>query len=150
GKLLVSAGEPAADDLKVLHKTIKKVTEDIEGLRFNTAISQMMIFINHFTKEGRSPRACFRPFVQLLHPFAPHLAEELWERLGEKSLLSYAEWPSFDPARAKDDLVTVAIQVMGKTRGTVEVEPGSAQAVVEEAARKVPQVASQLAGKQVR
>ena len=67
--------------MKILHKTIRKATEDIEGLRFNTAISQFMIFVNHFTKTGRRPRACLQPFVQLLCPFAPHMAEELWQKL---------------------------------------------------------------------
>ncbi len=143
--------EPASDeDLRITHKTIQKVTEDIENLRFNTAISQMMIFVNHFTKEPRKPRACLKPFVQLLHPFAPHIAEELWEKLGEKSLLSYAEWPKFDPAYVREDSVTIAIQVLGKTRGTVEVPAGSDQATVEKAARAIPQVAAQMEGKTVK
>ncbi|OFZ54666.1 MAG: leucine--tRNA ligase, partial [Bdellovibrionales bacterium RIFOXYC1_FULL_54_43] len=102
-KLLVSDTQPTQEDLKLTHKTIKKVTEDIENLRFNTAISQMMVFINHVTKLKDRPRACLRPFVQLLNPFAPHLAEELWFRLGETTSLTYAEWPTFDPALAKDD-----------------------------------------------
>jgi leucyl-tRNA synthetase len=148
--LLIKDDQPTAEDLKITHKTIKKVTEDIEHLRFNTAISQMMIFINHFTTLDRRPRQCFRPFLQVLHPFAPHFAEELWARIGEKEELSFAEWPSFDPALAKDDHITIAIQVMGKTRGTIEIEPGSAQDAVERAAREVPGVASQLAGKSVK
>jgi len=148
--LMFADGEPSAEDLKITHKTIKKVTEDIEGLRFNTAISQMMIYINHMTKLEKRPRKCLRPFVQLLAPFAPHMAEELWEMLGEKSSLSYEPWPAFDAQLAKDDQVTIAIQVMGKTRGTVEVEPGSEQAAVEKLAREIPQVANQLQGKTVR
>jgi leucyl-tRNA synthetase len=91
-----------------------------------------------------------KPFVQLLNPFSPHLAEELWEMLGEKSSLSYEPWPAFDPALTKDDVITIAIQVMGKTRGTVEIAPGSDQALVEEAAKKIPTVANQLEGKQIR
>jgi leucyl-tRNA synthetase len=141
---------PSAEDIKITHKTIKKVTEDIEALRFNTAISQMMVFVNHMTKLTTRPRACLRPFVQLLNPFAPHLAEELWELLGEKSVLTFEPWPIFDPALAKDDIITIAVQVMGKTRGTIEIEPGSAQDVAEALAREVPQVASQLAGKTVK
>ncbi len=141
---------PTADDLKILHKTIRKATEDIEGLRFNTAISQFMIFVNHFTKTGRRPRACLTPFVQLLCPFAPHMAEELWEKLGQTAALSYAAWPIFDPELAKDDVITVAVQVLGKTRGSIEVEPGAEQARVEELARGLPAVANQLAGKTVR
>jgi leucyl-tRNA synthetase len=149
-RFTVSDSEPTPEDLKITHKTIKKVTEDIEHLRFNTAISQMMIFINHMTPLKHRPRACLKPFVQLLNPFAPHIAEELWHRLGEKEELAFAKWPEFDPALSKDDKLTMAIQVLGKTRGTVEVEPGSDQATVEAAARAIPQVAAQLEGKQVR
>ncbi len=149
--LQVGDVEPTAEDLKVLHKTIKKVGEDIEGLHFNTAISQMMIFVNHFTAlKGPKPRACVRPFIQLLNPFAPHVAEELWSRLGEKEELTYAAWPKFDLAHAKDDQITIAVQVMGKTRGTVMVEPGAAQADVERLAKEIPQVQNQIQGKEIK
>lgn len=141
---------PKQEDVKILHKTIKKVTEDIENLRFNTAISQMMVFINHFTKEERRPRPCLRPFVQLLNPFAPHMAEELWERLGETTPLSYEPWPDYDPKLAKDDVITIAVQVMGKTRGTIEIEPGAGQEVAEKLAKALPSVANQLSGKTIR
>jgi leucyl-tRNA synthetase len=150
GKLLVSDAAPTAEDLKITHKTIKKVTEDIENLRFNTAISQMMIFVNHMTKASVKPRACLTPFVQLLNPFAPHIAEELWQRLGEKTVLTYHAWPAFDPALAKDDLITIAVQVLGKTRGTIEVEPGVDQAKAEQLARAIESVARHLEGKQIK
>ncbi|MGZ3709032.1 MAG: class I tRNA ligase family protein, partial [Bdellovibrionota bacterium] len=109
-----------------------------------------MIFMNHFTKENRRPSACMKPFVQLLNPFAPHLGEELWHRLGEKAELTFSPWPAYDPALAKDDLITIAVQVMGKTRGTIEIEPGADQGTAEALAKEVPQVAAQLAGKQIR
>ncbi len=144
------AEAPATEeDQKVTHKTIKKVTEDIAGLRFNTAISTMMVFVNHFTKQGRRPRECMLPFVQCLHPFAPHLAEELWEVLGQKNL-QHSPWPSFNEDLAKDDQITIAIQVLGKTRGTVEVEPGADQATVEKLALALGPVQSQMAGKTVK
>jgi leucyl-tRNA synthetase len=150
-KLLATDAEPSADDLKILHKTIKKVTEDIEHLRFNTAISQMMIFVNHFTKaDVAKSRKCLRPFAQLLHPFTPHLAEELWHRLGEKTALAYEPWPQFDAALAKDDLIQMAVQVAGKTRGTIEIEPGCDQATAEKLAKANPQIAHHLEGKPVR
>ncbi|RYZ68526.1 MAG: leucine--tRNA ligase, partial [Proteobacteria bacterium] len=149
-QFLVTTDTATDEDLKLLHKTIRKVTEDIKGLRFNTAISAMMIFVNHFTKDGRRPRACMKPFVQLLNPFAPHMCEELWSRLGETELLTFAEWPAFDMALAKDDLVTMAVQVLGKTRGTIEVEPGADQSTVEALARALPAVEPQLQGKTVR
>lgn len=149
-KPLFSDQEPSAEDLKITHKTIKKVGQDIENLRFNTAISQMMIFVNHMTKLEKRPVRCLKPFIQILNPFAPHLAEELWERLGETSSLTFAEWPAFDPELAKDDVITVAIQVLGKTRGTVEVEPGTDQATVEAKAKELVTVSQQLNGKQIR
>jgi leucyl-tRNA synthetase len=155
-EFLVVRDEPATEeDLRITHKTIQKVTEDIENLRFNTAISQMMVFVNHFTSakngnEARRPRGCLKPFVQLLHPFAPHMAEELWSRLGEKEVLSFAKWPAFDPAYVKDDTITVAIQVLGKTRGTVEVAADADQATVEKAAMQIPQVTAQMEGKTVK
>jgi len=145
---------PTGEDLKVLHQTIRKVSDDIEHLRFNTAISAMMVFVNHFTKTGTRPRACLLPFTQLLAPFVPHLAEELWERMHEglptqKPELTFAPWPVFDPKYATEDEVTVAIQVLGKTRGTVSVAAGADQATVEAAAREIGTVAAQLNGKQV-
>ena len=149
-KLKVEDSVPSAEDLKILHKTLQKVTEDIESLRFNTAISQMMIFVNHFTKLGKTPRACARPFVQILNPFSPHLAEELWELLGEKQTLTYSPWPAFDPALAKDDLITIAVQVMGKTRATIQIAPGTNQADCEALARQESTVTNQLHGKAIK
>ncbi len=150
-RLVTEAPEAPAtdDDRKVTHKTIKKVTEDVEGLRFNTAISTLMVFVNHFTKNDRRPKECMVPFVQCLHPFAPHLAEELWELLGQKGL-QHSAWPSFDPALAKDDQITIAIQVLGKTRGTVDVAPGADQATVEALARELSAVQNQIQGKTVK
>lgn len=114
-------GEEDAEVLKVLHKTIKKVGEDIEALRFNTAISQMMILTNTCTKKGKVTKESAKTFVQLLTPFAPHVGEELWQALGFKDSLSYAPWPEFNAELAKDDLITIAVQVNGKTRSTLDV-----------------------------
>ncbi|MBL7715496.1 MAG: leucine--tRNA ligase [Bdellovibrionales bacterium] len=149
-KIPLSTGPASEDDLKITHKTIKKVTEDIEAHRFNTAISQMMVFVNHFTAKEERPLECMKPFIQVLNPFAPHMAEEIWEMMGMKEELTYVPWPAYDPALAKDDMITIAIQVMGKTRGTVEIEPGSSQEVVEKKAREIAQVQAQMAGKTVR
>lgn len=141
---------PTPDDQKALHKTIRKVTEDIEALRFNTAISQMMIFVNHHTKIEKIDKQTLCTFVQLLNPFAPHMAEELWEKLGQESSLSYADWPMYDASLAKDDLIEFPIQVMGKTKITVGVELGATQDVVEKLARENPTISKMLAGKQVK
>lgn len=137
------------DDEKILHATIKKVTEDIEGLRFNTAISQMMVFVNHFTAKDQTPKSAMKIFAQLLAPFAPHLAEELWDAIGEKESLSYSPWPNYNPELVKTDTVTVAVQVLGKLRGTLEVAPDSTQAALEAMARKLESVTKHLEGKEV-
>lgn len=109
------------ETLKLLHKTIKKVTSDIDEMKFNTAVSQMMIFTNHCTKEKKFSCDTAATFALLLSPFAPHAGEEIWEICGHKETLAYTSWPKFDEALAKDDLITMAIQVMGKTRSTIEV-----------------------------
>lgn len=113
--------EEDRDVLKLLHKTIKKVGEDIERMRFNTAISQMMIFTNFTVKKGKVAKSTAETFTLLLSPFAPHAAEELWHRLGHSRSLAYEDWPVFDPQWAKDDLITIALQVNGKTRDTIDV-----------------------------
>ena len=118
GKLspAVSPEDPTAEQKKVLHKTIKKVSEDIESLSFNTAIAQMMIFVNEFTPLEKRPRTVIEPFVLLLAPFAPHLAEEIWEILGHDKSLAYESFPEFDPELTVDDEVTVVLQINGKVR----------------------------------
>ncbi len=149
-KLRIADTPPSPEDLKITHQTIKKVTEDIEALRLNTAISQMMVFTNHMTQLKTCPLQCLRPFVQILHPFAPHVAEELWSLLGEKTELSFAPWPKYDPQIAKEESVTLAVQVMGKTRGTLEITRGLDQAAIEKQAKEIISVANQLQGKQIK
>ncbi len=107
--------------LKVLHQTIKKVTEDIEGHRFNTAISAMMIFNNEAIKWESKPVSVLKTFTILLSPFAPHIAEELWAKLGETDSLAYQQWPELDEQYLKSDTKKYAIQVNGKVRGEIEV-----------------------------
>jgi leucyl-tRNA synthetase len=113
--------DPSADQLRVLHQTIKKVTEDIEDLSFNTAIASMMEFVNAANKWDAVPRSTIEPFVKLLSPFAPHVAEELWERLGHAESIAYADWPTFDEEKIKKDVVEMAVQVNGTVRATIAV-----------------------------
>lgn len=108
---------------KLLHKTIQKVTLDIEEFKFNTAISQMMIFNNHCVKVGKVTKNTIEKFALILAPFAPHAAEELWLTCGHQKSLSYESWPSFDPNLTKDDVIDMAVQINGKMRGTVAVAP---------------------------
>jgi leucyl-tRNA synthetase len=139
---------PEAVELeKLLHETIKKVGEDIEGLRFNTAISQMMIFVNALQKAPRVSRATMLSFLQLLAPFAPHLAEELWERLGQKPSIQQVPWPQFDPAKLASDQVKLVFQVNGKFRGDQLVPAGLAENEAVKIAKENARVAPHLSGK---
>ncbi|MFA4921738.1 MAG: leucine--tRNA ligase, partial [Candidatus Neomarinimicrobiota bacterium] len=112
---------PDSSTLSLLHKTIFKVTDDIENLRFNTAISQMMIFVNEIIKLPVKPRSVMQTFVHLLNPFAPHLTEQIWNLLGNSQSLAYIDWPTYDPDLIIDELVTLAVQINGKVRGTFEI-----------------------------
>src|SRR5262249_51179779 len=116
--------DPAAYDVetrRLVHKTVKKVGEDIEALRFNTAISAMMILVNHLSRLPSIPREAARTLVLILAPFAPHLGEEAWQRLGSASSVAYAPWPAFDPALVKDDVVEIGVQVNGKARASIQI-----------------------------
>jgi leucyl-tRNA synthetase len=126
---------PSLDQQRILHQTIKKVTEDIEELRFNTAISQMMVFTNEMTKTEQRPRALLETFVLVLCPFAPHLAEELWEKLGGRTSVSQQPWPAFDPALTVSNRLTIPIQVNGKLRGRIEVGVDTSRKEIERLAR---------------
>jgi leucyl-tRNA synthetase len=133
-----------------LHQTIQKVTEDLEGMRFNTAISAMMEFTNYVTPLPERPRSVLEPFVLLLSPFAPHLAEELWRTLGHKETLAYEPWPKFDPALTKEDEVEIPIQINGKLRAKLTIPTDFSEAQLREAALADGKIKEQLAGKQIR
>jgi leucyl-tRNA synthetase len=142
--------DPDRDTLRKLHQTIKKVTEDLDGMRFNTAIAAMMELANHMTKLPVKPRAALEPFVVLLSPFAPHLAEELWSTLGHKKTLAYESWPAFDPALTKADEIEVPVQVNGKLRCRLTVPADIDNAALQAAALADEQVKKHIAGKQVK
>src|SRR5262249_42730873 len=131
----VGSSAPPAGQSRLLNQTIKKVTDDIEHLRFNTAISQMMVFTNEMTKLEQRPRSLIEPFVLLLSPFAPHLAEELWAVLGHRPSVSQQPWPEFDPALTVSDRLTIPIQINGKLRGKIETAIDSSREEVERLAK---------------
>jgi leucyl-tRNA synthetase len=133
-----------------LHQTIQKVTEDLEGMRFNTAISAMMEFTNFLTPLPERPRSVLEPFVLLLSPFAPHLAEEVWAALGHPRTLAYEPWPKHDPALTKEDEVEIPIQINGKVRVKLTVPADIDEATLRETALADARVKELLAGKQVR
>ncbi len=147
--LEISEENPPKDLLRLAHQTIQKVTEDIENLRFNTAISQLMIFSNEMQKHGKNFRFTAETMTKLLAPFAPHLGEELWSRLGHSDSIAYQSWPELDANLAKDDLVTVVFQTNGKLRAKVEVEKGLSKEALENLARENQNIQKHLEGSQL-
>jgi leucyl-tRNA synthetase len=152
-RLVLSAAvqdvEPDEEARRVLHKTIKQVTVDVTRLEFNTAIARMMEFVNYFTKQSVRPRSVLEPFVLLLSPFAPHIAEELWQLLGHSQTLSFEPWPSYDEALTKDAQIEIPIQILGKLRSKVTVPSGSDQDTIVTAAKADARIAELLAGKEI-
>jgi leucyl-tRNA synthetase len=141
-------GEPDVAVLRKLHQTIRKVGDDIPRLSYNTAIAAMMEYVNVLRKGERTPhRDEVLPLVQLVAAFAPHLAEELWARAtGAESSVLDAGWPAFDPALAAEESVTLAVQVGGKTRGTVQLPRDATQADAVAAAMAEPGIAKFVTG----
>ena len=135
---------------KVYNQTVKKVTEDFENLHFNTAISQMMVFVNEAYKADALPYAYIEGFVQLLAPIAPHIAEELWEILGNEGGISYVPWPTFDEAALVESEVEIVCQINGKVRAKLMVPVDSSKEALEELALANEQIKEHIAGKTVR
>ncbi len=136
--------------LAVLHSTIKKVTEDTDTLNFNTAISQMMIFVNEFGKEKKLSRESAETFVKLLAPYAPHICEEMWEVLGHDSTITYEAWPQYQEEYLKEDEVEILVQVLGKPKAKIMMSPDASQEEMKEIALNNERVAEAVKGKTVR
>jgi leucyl-tRNA synthetase len=135
---------------KAYHQTVKKVTEDYEGLRFNTAISQMMVFINDAYKATELPREYMEGFVKLLSPLAPHVAEELWEKLGHSDTITYEAWPIYDEAKLIEEEAEIVVQINGKLRAKLLVPTSATKEEMEEIALSDEGVKEQIEGKTVR
>jgi leucyl-tRNA synthetase len=142
----VSDCEPTSDEARWIHKTIARVTEDIEAMRFNTAISALMEFTNAATKWERIPRSIAEQFTLLLAPLAPHLAEEFWSRLGHLESLASAPWPGHDPRYLIADTIVVAVQINGKVRSKIEVPADANEATVLDTAKQDTNVGRHLEG----
>jgi leucyl-tRNA synthetase len=147
--------QPTAAQLKTLHTVIKKVTEDLDGMRFNTAISALMIFVNEAIGWETKPVSILRDFLLLLAPFSPHISEELWDKLNAasaapKTSLSYAPWPKFDPALLVEDTLEIPVQVNGKLRDVIHVPANAAPADLEAAAKASEKVKAFLDGKTIK
>ena len=134
---------------KVYHQTVKKVTEDYENLSFNTAISQMMIFINACYKESSLPKEYMEGFIKLFNPICPHITEELWEKLGHNETISNASWPTYDIEKTKDDSFEMVVQVNGKVRGKINVSMNTSKEEMEKLALEIPNVQNFTEGKEI-
>ena len=134
---------------KVYHQTVKKVSEDFESLGFNTAISQMMIFVNAVYKEEVFPKEYAEGFVKLLNPVAPHIGEELWEMLGHTGTIAFESWPTYDESKLSDDEKEIAVQVNGKVRATIKIAVDEAEDSIKAKALEEENVKRHMEGKEV-
>ena len=141
--------QPSDDLVRVLHKTIKKVSRDTGKLEFNTAIAQMMIFLNEISGLTSMPRSLWTPFVLLLAPYAPHLAEELWAKLGHAPSIAWERWPAWDEALTAEELVEIVFQVNGKIRAKESMPTGTPEATLREKALSHERIKELLTGKVV-
>ncbi|PID02346.1 leucine--tRNA ligase [Sporosarcina sp. P2] len=158
-RLLVNEDDTLTDKLtdetggpleKVYNQTVKKVTEDYEAMRNNTAISQLMVFINESYKAEKLPKAYIEGFLLLISPITPHLAEELWSKLGHTDTIAYAQWPTFDEAKLSDDTVEVAVQINGKIRAKITVAKDSSKEELEQVALANEDVKQWMEGKELK
>ncbi|WP_172371042.1 leucine--tRNA ligase [Sporosarcina jiandibaonis] len=143
-------GESAGPLEKVYHQTVKKVTDDFEAMHNNTAISQLMVFINECYKAESVPTEYAEGFVKLISPIVPHLAEELWEKLGHNDTITYEPWPTYDESKLVDDTVEIAVQINGKVRARIVVAKDSTKEELEEMALQDEKVQEFLDGKEIK
>jgi leucyl-tRNA synthetase len=142
--------EMTADQLRTLHATIKKVTKDTAEMGFNTAISQMMIFVNEFSKAEKLPREAAEKFILLLAPYAPHMTEELWAFLDHSGTLAYAPWPEYSEEFLKVDEVEILVQVLGKPKARIMMPPEATNEQMQDIAMANEEVQAAIAGKTIR
>ena len=144
----IKDARPDEQTLRLLHQTIKKVGDDIETFGFNTAISQMMIFVNHLVKQQIKPKSVIEKFVLILSPFAPHIAEELWQKLGHTDNLAYEPWPEYDKELIKEKEIELAVQVNGKIKDRIIVAADADEKQIETKALASERVEKALSGKE--
>jgi leucyl-tRNA synthetase len=145
----ITGDQPPEELVKLLHKTVKKVSNDTRSLNFNTAIAQMMIFTGEAVKEEKNFKDLWEPFILVLAPYAPHLAEEIWKKLGKEPSVADVPSPTWDEELTKEDVVTVVFQVNGKIRGKEDVPVGTAKDVLEEKAKANERVQKYTEGKNI-
>ena len=150
GKLIeLSDSEPEGETLTLMHASIKKVGSDLDGLAFNTGISQLMVFTNHLRSLDTVPRAALEALITILNPYAPHIAEEMWQLMGHTDELAYTAWPEHDEQLLVKDMVKLAVQINGKVRAQIEVEVGADKAAVLKLAHAQSSVKQHTEGKTI-
>lgn len=144
---LVDGDEYSEKFEKMMHKAIKKVSSDIEEMKFNTSIATFMTMVNEFYKEKQINKAEFETFLQLLNPFAPHMTEELYQKIGGKEDLAYKAWPTYDEAKTIEDEIEIPVQIKGKVRATITIKKDEDEDVVKQKAKEA--IANQIEGKKI-
>jgi len=149
GRLCEALEDADADEKtsRLLHQTIKKVGDDIETFNFNPAISAMMIFVNHLNKEQVRPKSVVEKFLLILAPFAPHIAEELWQRLGHNDTLACEPWPQYDKQLIKEKEIELAVQVNGRVRDKIVVAADADEEQISKQALASERIAAAIAGR---
>ena len=142
--------QPNEKDLRAMHKCILEVTDRIDQMKFNTAVSSLMEYVNYMSSMEKIPEEMYLTLLKLLSPFTPHLAEEMWARMGKTTLIVAEAWPKGDPKLAQENEVTIAVQICGKVRGTITLPKDAPRADVEAAALAVENVKRQLEGKEIK
>lgn len=140
---------PMSDTSSLIHPTVKKISEDIENMRFNTAVSTLMIFVNQFDKYQAIPKLEYEILLKLLAPFAPHISEELWHALGHTDSIHKEPWPQYDETKLVSDTVTIVVQVNGKVRAQFSGAHDIAETEALETAKNLPEVAKWIGDKKV-
>lgn len=149
-KDIVVDGDEYSKELETsIHKTIKKVSEDYETLKFNTAIAALMALLNEFNDVGKITKADIKTFLILLNPVAPHITEELWELLGFEGMLNESKWPEYDQNKIQEDVIEMPVQVNGKVRGVIEISPDATQEMAREKAKENENIMKHIEGKEI-
>ena len=148
-EFVTDGDEYSAEYEKMMHKAIKKVTSDIEEMKFNTSVATFMTMVNEFVKNRRINKAEYKTFLQLLNPFAPHMTEEIFEKLGETKTINETLWPEYDEAKTIDDEIEVPVQINGKLKGLVKVAKEADEENVKEEAHKLESVQNAIQGKTI-
>ncbi len=148
-EILTDENEYSKEFESMIHKAIKKVTNDIEEMKFNTSVATFMTMVNEFTKSKKITRAEYKTFLQLLNPFAPHVTEEIWEQIGEKTELAKTPWPKYDEAKTIDDEIEIPVQINGKLKATVTVTKDADKETIDKTVESNETISKLIEGKEI-